>query len=140
MWKQMETQQDITQLMSECHSFHDCCLHNIQYTSGASVDEDGYMTPINSSRTLTLEFHQQGTPPRSLRLNFQGLDTLFLSPTLPDLTCELLEAHLVLQDGKVLWMSEDLNVPIIEQRLYVCAKRLEWEVRIHGKQTRQGDD
>ena len=126
MWKQVKTQKDIDEMLLECRGFHDCCLYNLQYVSGAYVDETGSMYPMNSKRTITLQLHQQGGSPKTIELQFNGLCTMVLSPTSLDFTCELLEAYVVLHNEKVFWMSDSSEVTDTDQRVYICAEELSW--------------
>ncbi len=126
MWKQIETQRDIDELLLECQGFHDCCLYSMQYTSGAYVDQNGNMHPINSQRAVELQVHQQSAGRKTIELRFEGIETLVLSPTPPNLTCELLEGYVVLHDDKVFWMSDRPEVSDTDQRMYIRAEKMLW--------------
>lgn len=132
MWKQVKTKSDIEELIFESQNFHDCCLHSMEYSSGAYVNKDGSMYPINSSRILTMQMHQQGSPAKVLQLRFEGLQALVLSPTSPDYTCELLEGYVILQNDEIILSSDGLDVGTKEQRLFIRASQLRWKIEEMG--------
>lgn len=127
MWKQVKTKSDIEELIFESQNFHDSCLHSMEYTSGAYVDKDGSMYPVNSSRILTMQMHQQGSSAKVLQLRFEGLQALVLSPTSPDYTCELFEGYVILQNDEIILTSDGLDVLTTEQRLFIKASHLSWK-------------
>lgn len=129
MWKRIKAKADVEELLAECQNFHDCCLHSMEYTSGAYVSRDGTMYPINCDRVLVLQLHQQGVPAKILQLRFEGLHRLSLLPTPPDFTCEFFKGQIALQEDEIIWASEGLDIPATEQRIFVCASSLIWEAR-----------
>lgn len=104
----------------------------MEYSSGAYVNKDGSMYPINSSRILTMQMHQQGSPAKVLQLRFEGLQALVLSPTSPDYTCELLEGYVILQNDEIILSSDGLDVGTKEQRLFIRASQLRWKIEEMG--------
>ena len=60
MWKIIRSKQDINNFMTLFGGFHDACLKEICYNSGAFVNKDLSMNPVNSERLLYAIFQRQG--------------------------------------------------------------------------------
>lgn len=54
MWNELYTQQQIDEFMREIHGFHDSCIKEMKYSSGAYVETNLSMSPVNTKRTLTV--------------------------------------------------------------------------------------
>lgn len=54
-------------------SFHDSCLKEMKYISGAYVDEELSMLPVNSKRMLSVIIQRQFENPSAIELQFVGL-------------------------------------------------------------------
>lgn len=54
MWKELRTQHEIDNFMKEIIGFHDSCIKEIKYSSGAYVEKNLSMSPVNTKRTLTV--------------------------------------------------------------------------------------
>ena len=49
MWNQIKNNDDIAEFMGKLAYFHDSCLKELKYVSGAYIEEH-YMQPINKKR------------------------------------------------------------------------------------------
>ena len=47
MWNEIRSEQDIRDFMDKVYAFHDSCIKEMHYVSGASVDADLRMYPLN---------------------------------------------------------------------------------------------
>lgn len=59
MWKELRTQHEIDNFMKEIIGFHDSCIKEIKYSSGAYVEKNLSMSPVNTKRTLTVLIQRQ---------------------------------------------------------------------------------
>ena len=55
-WNKVETQSHVDALMTTFGHFHDSCIKGIKYVSGAFVDKDLSMNPVNNIRTAEIVF------------------------------------------------------------------------------------
>lgn len=103
MWHSVRTKDDITFLMETVGYFHDSCLKELKYVSGAYVNADLSMHPINDTRELKMIIQRQDDNPSAIELVFLGLNYCKLFPSNEQFTCEILDATLFWEDGNILW-------------------------------------
>ena len=103
MWHSVRTKDDITFLMETVGYFHDSCLKQLKYVSGAYVNNDLSMHPINDTRELKMIIQRQDDNPSAIELAFSGLNYCKLFPCNEQFTCEILDATLLWTDGNILW-------------------------------------
>ena len=70
MWTDINANDDIYKLMNAVNWFHDSCITNIEYISGAYVGDDLLMYPINSKRSLMIHIQTQDMNRRNIELLF----------------------------------------------------------------------
>lgn len=134
MWHEIRDNQDAKTLMAAVGGFHDSCVKEIHYISGACVLGDLGMWPLNSRRSLRVLIQRQFEENSVVELEFLGLKYLHLRPVTEDYTCELLDATLVWKNGDIYWC--DCGVP--EEKLtdydgtLICAAGLRWRPIDHG--------
>ncbi|MDU1825418.1 hypothetical protein [Clostridium sp.] len=68
----IKNNKDIEKLMEKYNYFHDSCINEISYESGAYVNEDLSMNSINDKRILKVVFQRQENP-RNLEIKFNKL-------------------------------------------------------------------
>ena len=56
MWNKIVDDKTLINLLEEVEFFHDACLTELRYISGAYVDEDLAMYPINDKRKVMFLF------------------------------------------------------------------------------------
>lgn len=103
MWHSVPTKDDITFLMETVRYFHDSCLKELKYVSGAYVNNDLSMHPINDTRELKMIIQRQDDNPSAIELVFSGLNYCKLFPSNEQFTCEILDTTLLWKDGNILW-------------------------------------
>ena len=103
MWHTIKTLDDIKHLEDCFDGFHDSCIKELKYISGAYVLEDLSMHPINDKRILNIVFQRQATNPTSIEMEFIGLLHLDLHPTVELFTCEILAATLEITNQGIIW-------------------------------------
>lgn len=99
MWNKISSKEDISALMNRMYSFHDSCIKEMHYISGAYTTAEKSMYPINDRRTLRVLIQSQIDSSAAIELEFSGLISLSLRPTDEKYTCEILEASLEEKDG-----------------------------------------
>lgn len=92
MWNELRTQHEIDNFMKEIIGFHDSCIKEMKYSSGAYVDTNLSMLPVNTKRTLTVLIQRQFDDISALELEFSELEYIRMYPVNPDCTCEILDA------------------------------------------------
>ena len=126
-WMEIQTQEDIDFLMDSMGHFHDSCIKELWYTSGAFADEKG-MYPINSKRKMHLIL--QGR--HAVELVFYDLVSMYLNPVNPAYTCEILGATLILEDGDILFLdnyAQDYRTLFEYEGVgWVRAQKLRWRI------------
>lgn len=131
MWNSISNEQDITILMKTVSAFHDSCIKEMKYISGAYVDNDLTMYPVNDLRVLKMIIQRQFDNPSVIELEFSGLKYFRLSPCDEQYTCELHDATMLLKDGCVFWCDcGGLTAAELEQYsgTTVCASKVRWRV------------
>jgi len=129
MWNELTNQQEIDDFMDSLYHFHDSCLKELRYLSGAYVDEGLGMYPINSQRVLRVIVQRQFENPSALEIEFSGLKCMSLIPVEDRYTCEILDATMLLKDGYFYWCDQG---GLSENELddydgtLICAKRVRW--------------
>ena len=59
MWNKIVDDKTLINLLEEVGFFHDACLTELRYISGAYVDEDLAMYPINDKRKVNVFIQRQ---------------------------------------------------------------------------------
>ena len=122
MWKELRTQHEIDNFMKEIIGFHDSCIKEIKYSSGAYVEKNLSMSPVNAKRTLTVLIS-------ALELEFSELEYIRMYPVNPDYTCEILDASFFVKDGLIYWCD---NGDVKEDDIHnykgtvICSKKVRW--------------
>lgn len=129
MWNELRTQQEIDEFMKKIHRFHDSCIKEMKYSSGAYVDTNLSMLPVNTKRTLTVLIQRQFDDISALELEFSGLEYIRMYPVNPDYTCEILDASFFVKDGLIYWCdSSDVKDDTINnyKGTVICSKKVRW--------------
>ena len=129
MWNKLETNEDISNLMEMFGGFHDSCIKELKYLSGAFVAPDLSMQPINKQRTVKIIFQRQYENPTTIEMEFSGLVKLNLAPLDEQYTCELFGAACILKDGCIYWY-DDGNCSTEQEYdgTWICAKEAKWRI------------
>ena len=80
MWNEIHNETELKRFLDRMQQFHDSCLKELRYTSGAYVDERLSMYPLNDVRTLTVVIQRQFRDPTTIEMEFRGLRFLWLRP------------------------------------------------------------
>lgn len=129
MWKEIKSDDDLKRLKSALACFHDSCIKEMRYISGAFVNKQLAMLPINKDRALRVVFQRQYREDSVIELEFAGLKHLKLIPVEEEYTCEILDASLFRKNGWIYWCDcgglsgEDLAQ---FSGTIICASDLRW--------------
>lgn len=129
MWKNIVDISELENFMNVVCNFHDSCIKEIKYLSGAYVDEALDMYPINDCRILNMIIQRQFEDYPVIELEFSGLKFLKLFPVNEDYTSEINEATMMYKDGLIYWYDcgvlSDEELGRYEGTV-ICASRLRW--------------
>lgn len=129
MWSYINDNDGLQMFMHDFSYFHDSCIKEMHYVSGAYVDDELAMHPINDQRSLRVIIQRQSRNMPVVELLFEGLKYLKLFPLDPAYTCEILDSTMILRSDRIYWcdmggLSEaDLDG---YNGTVICASRLRW--------------
>lgn len=129
MWYEINNNEDMSNFMNSMCHFHDSCIKELKYFSGAYVGQNLSMYPINDRRILTVIIQRQFRENSMIEMEFQGLKLLKLFPTGEEYTCEILDSAMFLKDGCFYWCDKgDLAETDLEDYsgTMICAEKLRW--------------
>lgn len=129
MWETICTNDELLKFMKELCYFHDSCIKEISYISGAYVDDDLSMYPLNSRRVLRVVIQRQYETNSMIELEFQGMKYLRLFPVDESYTCEILDSTMIIKDGNIFWCDcGGLSEPDLDnyEGTLICASNLKW--------------
>lgn len=129
MWKTISTNDDIRQFMEQMSYFHDSCIKEINYLSGAYVSDNFSMYPLNHSRILRVVIQRQYEKDSMIEMEFQGLKGLKLFPVDENYTCEIMDSVMHIKDGNLYWSDcGDLSELTLNNftGTVICASKLRW--------------
>ena len=129
MWEIISTNDEILKFMEKVCYFHDSCIKEISYISGAYVDENLSMYPLNNRRVLRVVIQRQYEKDSMIEMEFQGLKHLKLFPVDESYTCEILDSTMIIKDGNIYWCDcgnlSECDIDDYEGTL-ICASKLKW--------------
>jgi len=142
MWKQINNQTDIDNLLTEYFGFHDSCICSVEYKSGAKVDEKGSMHGISEDCALVVRFDSQmpsfhkQPDKKTLELKFIGLRRMNLIGHQDNYFCNIQSCYLSFYSGYIVWSDDNCfdlenyhDTALLEEPMstFVVADRLEWQ-------------
>lgn len=129
MWNEVVNNSDLTDFMEMVGYFHDSCIKEMRYLSGAYVTEQFAMHPINDCRVLWVVIQRQSKSFSMIEMEFRGLKYLKLLPIGEGYTCELLDATMIMNNEGIHWCDcggvteanlENYNGTVI------CSEKFRW--------------
>lgn len=129
MWVEIKNEKELKDFMDMLYYFHDSCIKEIKYVSGAYVDENLSMRPVNEKRNLRMIIQRQFNNPCVLEMEFIGLYKLQIIPSDENYSCEILDATMILKEDCVYWCDcgglseDDLNN---YDGTIICAAKVRW--------------
>ena len=130
MWNEIHTEDEIKNLMKLYGGFHDACLKEIRYISGAHVGDNLAMNPFNNIRTVDVIFQRQYRNPTVIVMRFIGLDVLHLCPQKENYTCDIHNVMMFFKDGLIYWVDGWVTESQVEEYggTWICAEKIQWRV------------
>lgn len=129
MWKEINTANDLSCFLDEMCFFHDSCIKEMKYLSGAYVEANLAMHPLNDRRVLRVIIQRQFEDNSMIEMEFLGLKKLNLFPVSEKYTCEILDATMIMKDGDIYWCDcGDLLESDLDNYngTLICASALRW--------------
>ena len=129
MWEIISTNDEILSFMDKVCYFHDSCIKEICYISGAYVSENLSMHPLNNRRVLRVIVQRQYEKHSMIEMEFYGLKKLKLFPVDERYTCEILDSTMIMKEGDIYWCDcGNLSEFEIDEYLgtLICASKLRW--------------
>lgn len=129
MWNEISNDKELIIFMDSVCSFHDSCIKELKYLSGAYVDEKLSMYPVNNRRILRMIIQRQFNENSMIEMEFEGLKCLKLIPNDDRFTCEILDATMIFKNGYIYWcdcggvLEADLDN---YDGTIICAAKLRW--------------
>ena len=130
MWNEIITKEDVNDFMRSFNYFHDSCIKEIRYISGAFVSEDLFMQPFNDSRTVDIIFQRQYKYATVIVVSFIGTHILHLAPYDENCTCGISGATMFFSNERIYWADCDGLENRIESYdgTWICADKIKWRV------------
>lgn len=129
MWTEILNNSDIKSFLDTVCYFHDSCIKEMKYVSGAFVNENLSMYPVNDKRKLCVIIQRQIEDNSVIEIEFQGLKKLALNPVSADYTCEILDSTLIKKDDLIYWCDcggYDENTIENYDGTLICAEKMRW--------------
>jgi hypothetical protein len=129
MWNEIVNENDLNNFMDIINYFHDSCIKELKYISGAYVGETLSMYPVNNKRTLNVIIQRQYKDISAIEMEFIGLKHLNMFPTDEEYTCEILDSTMILKEGCVYWCDcGGLSEADLENYTgtMICASKVRW--------------
>ncbi len=129
MWETIGTNDEILKFMERVCNFHDSCIKEMSYVSGAYVDVNLSMYPLNNRRVLRVLIQRQCEKDSVIELEFQGLKCVRLFPVDENYTCEILDSTMIMKDGNIYWCDcGNLSESDLDDYTgtLICASKLKW--------------
>lgn len=129
MWETVSTNDEILKFMERVCGFHDSCIKEMSYVSGAYVDVNLSMFPLNNRRVLRVLIQRQYEKDSMIEMEFQGLKYAKLFPADENYTCEISDSTMLIKDGNIYWCDcgnvSESNLEDYTGTL-ICASKLKW--------------
>lgn len=129
MWNEVVDENDLKCFMNWIGSFHDSCIKELRYISGAYVDEGLSMYPLNDKRILDVIIQRQFKDISMIEMQFIGLKCLKLYPTDEKNTCEIIDSAMFIKDDSIYWCDcGEISENDLEEYegTLICASKLRW--------------
>lgn len=131
MWNEIKDQNNIDDFMKLFGRFHDSCIKEFKYVSGAYVSEDLSMNPVNSKNTLKIIFQRQFNNPSAIEMEFSELLELRMFPLDDNFTCEILAATMIIENEDIYWYDCDMLTKKDRSNYkgtLICSSKVRWRV------------
>lgn len=116
-WFDVTSQDDIDTLLNEYYGFHDSCIVSVQYTSGAAVDDAGFMGS-RGNNYLIIRFDSQmptffnQSKKKTLELKFSVLRRINLIGIQDNYFCDISDCYLAFYQNHIIWANTECFNPL----------------------------
>lgn len=128
MWNEINTQSDLENFMYIHREFHDSCIKELKYISGAYCNGKS-MYPINDLRILDVIVQGNFVNSHVIEMEFIGLIHLNFFPIEETYTCEIFDSTMLLKDDCIYWLDEggwkESDFDNYKGTL-ICASKMRW--------------
>lgn len=131
MWNEINNTTEMEDFMRRMWHFHDSCIKEMKYVSGAYVGKNRGMFPLNNQRILRVIIQRQSKEESMIELEFSGLKYLKLFPIDPFYTCEISDTTMIMNKEGIFWCDEgDVSENDLEgfEGTLINAEKLRWRV------------
>lgn len=129
MWNTINNDHDLEDFMNKICFFHDSCVKEMKYLSGAYVNERLGMHPLNDRRLLRVILQRQFEDISMIEMEFEGLRFLKLFPIDDKYTCEILDSTMIIKNDCIYWCDcgglREADLDDYSGTM-ICASRLRW--------------
>lgn len=128
MWTEINNEKELNSFMDMHYGFHDSCLKEFKYVSGAYANEK-FMYPLNDLRILKIIFQGRFKNSDVIEMEFIGLKYLKMFPNDENYTCEILDATMLLKEDCIYWCDcGGLSEDDLEnyKGTTICASKVRW--------------
>ena len=129
MWHEIVSNDELHAFMERMYAFHDSCIKEIKYCSGAYVTERLTMCPGNGNRVLKMIVQRQFETPSVIEMEFAGLHHLSLFLCDEKYTCDISDATMVFHDNCIYWCDCGGLFPSdfeTYKGVLICASKVRW--------------
>ena len=131
MWERINNNEQLESFLQRITYFHDSCMKSFSFVSGAYVNSQLAMYPVNDKRVLSMIFQRQFEDITSFEVEFYGLRSFNYVPASPLYTCEIESANMYFKDG-LIYFEHDSFLKSDETGQFimnsVCAEGLRWRI------------
>ena len=132
---EIKDEKQLKNFLEKVWNFHDGVISKVEYISGSYGSKKG-TCPIDDNPKILLRIEScrfNETFVEGIELLFEGLTRFFVSPTKKNYTTNIIEANIVLKNGKLIFVSDigdDVDKINTEQSsyCYVMAEKLSYKV------------
>ena len=127
-WTEIRDEDSLKEFMERVTFFHDSCIKEMHYLSGAYVNENLDMYPVNDRRILRVIIQRQYEEDPMIEMEFQGLKYLKLFPADERYTCEIIDSTIILKEDYIIWSDceDKIDLEDGDTGTLVCASKLRW--------------
>ena len=127
-WNEITDENSLKEFMERVSFFHDSCIKEMHYLSGAYVNENLDMYPVNDRRILRVIIQRQYEEDSMIEMEFQRLKYLKLFPADERYSCEILDSSIILKEDCIIWSDceDKTELEDGDTGTLVCASKLRW--------------
>lgn len=127
----INSQSSIDELMKTFNGFHDSCITEIHYVSGAHVNENRAINPFDSIRTVTIIFQSQCAVTRTIEIKFENVVRLNLCPK-TEMQDAVIYGASIFRCNNLLYWSSLCDIEISElgkaDFTWISAEKISWRI------------